>query len=78
MNKPHTVFAHTVIYSHRKIIGFDRAGIPIYIEVSQQQTIYACTEIELKKRVTQFLNTIPDISRYTYKRHPRSYIEVVT
>ena len=70
------MISHTIKYSHKKLVNFDIRGMPIYEEVIQSYTIYACSSDELKKRIKQYECYLQSCNKYVYHRHPKSFVWV--
>lgn len=79
MNKPRVnnkILSHIITYERSRLIGFDMRGMPLYEVIKSTHVVYACSEKELKKRVTEW-QTYLTSDTYIFHRHPRKYVEVV-
>lgn len=70
------LFSETITYERSRLIGFDLRGIGIYQTVTCYHTVYACSQKELKKRVTEWRAYLAT-DTYVLHRHPRKYVEVI-
>ncbi len=58
-------YSHTITYSHKKLVNFNIRGMPIYEEVIQTYTIYACSKDELKN-VSSSMRVISRVATSIY------------
>ena len=71
------IYHKTINYTYHKIIGFDLRGIPIYLETTQQYTVYGCSLEELEKRVKEWHIYFNQNDKYVCHRHPRKTASVM-